>query len=193
MTYNEKDNKFELKQVVNIVNKGYRKVLQIVTDNDEKIICTGNHLILTDKNWIRADRLSLSTKLFTNKKLVNIKSIIYMQTEEEVFDLEVEDNHNFIINGFKDVIFNRGIVVHNCQNLTISQMRSIVTRAGDNTKLILAGDPQQIDVPYIDSTNNGLSWVSEKMKGSPWCVQVTAKNSECIRSKLAADAIQRLK
>ena len=85
------------------------------------------------------------------------------------------------------------VIVDEAQNLSVSQARAIVTRIGEGTKLILCGDPNQIDTPFLDSTNNGLSYISERMKGSPYCIQVTAKNSECVRSKLAEDAINRLK
>ena len=85
------------------------------------------------------------------------------------------------------------VIVDEAQNLSVSQAKAIVTRIGDGTKLILCGDPNQIDTPFLDSTNNGLSYISERMKGSLYCIQVTAKNSECVRSKLAEDAINRLK
>ena len=79
------------------------------------------------------------------------------------------------------------------QNISINQMKTIVTRVAEGTKLIISGDVEQIDKPYLNKYNNGLSWISEKMKGSPLTVQVTAFANECIRSKLAEDAIMRLK
>lgn len=84
------------------------------------------------------------------------------------------------------------IIIDEAQNLTQTQIKAIVTRAGEGTKIVVAGDPNQIDTPFLDSTNNGLSWLAEKMKGSPLCTQVTATNTECVRSKLAEEAIKRL-
>ena len=84
------------------------------------------------------------------------------------------------------------IQLDEAQNMSINQIKTVITRIGEGSKLILCGDPSQIDSPFLDSTNNGLSWVSEKMKGSSYCVQVGIKQSECVRSKLAEDAIMRL-
>ena len=44
-------------------------------------------------------------------------------------------------------------------------MKTIVTRAGEGTKIVLTGDPQQIDSPYLDEINNGLAYVVERLKG----------------------------
>lgn len=76
--------------------------------------------------------------------------------------------------------------------MTPNQVKGIITRAGAGTKIILLGDPGQIDKPFLDERTNGLSYASEKMKGSPLCWQVTMSAEECERSALAMDAIQRL-
>lgn len=56
------------------------------------------------------------------------------------------------------------MVVDEAQNLTPHEIKTIITRAGEGTKIVLTGDPYQIDNPYIDSTNNGISFVAEKFK-----------------------------
>lgn len=89
-------------------------------------------------------------------------------------------------------IKDRWIIVDEAQNLTPAQALGILTRAGDGSKIILCGDPAQIDNPYLDERTNGLSFASEKMKGSRLCRQVQFTQSECTRSKLAAEASQRL-
>ena len=100
---------------------------------------------------------------------------------------------------FQAVSFLRGrsinkqyVIIDEAQNLSQSQIKAIVTRIGENTKLIILGDPMQIDSPFLNSRTNGLSWLSEKMKGSIYCNQLTMLPNECIRSKLAEDAINRL-
>ena len=85
------------------------------------------------------------------------------------------------------------IIVDESQNISPAQAKAIVTRAGEDTKIVFCGDAEQVDADYLDSTNNGLSWLAEKMKGSPLCAQVSANENECVRSKLAEDAIKRLK
>lgn len=59
---------------------------------------------------------------------------------------------------------NRFMIIDEAQNLTPHEIKTIITRVGDETKLVLTGDPQQIDNPYVDSASNGLSYVVEKLK-----------------------------
>ena len=80
------------------------------------------------------------------------------------------------------------LVIDEAQNLTPKQAKGIITRAGMGTKIILLGDPNQIDSPLLDDRTNGLSYAAEKMKGSPLCYQITLSSSECERSPLAMDA-----
>ncbi|MBU5590476.1 PhoH family protein [Clostridium sp. MSJ-4] len=84
------------------------------------------------------------------------------------------------------------VIIDEAQNLTPKQVKSIVTRVGEGTKLILIGDPEQIDQPFLDSRSNGLCYASEKMKGSHLCYQITLKYDECERSYLSYEAAQRL-
>lgn len=75
------------------------------------------------------------------------------------------------------------MVIDEAQNLTQHEIKSIITRAGEGTKVVLLGDPQQIDVSYLDKNNNGLAYVTTKMKGQPLFGSVSLKKSE--RSSLA--------
>ncbi|KYH30828.1 PhoH-like protein [Clostridium tepidiprofundi DSM 19306] len=84
------------------------------------------------------------------------------------------------------------VIIDEAQNLTPKQIKAIVTRVGNGTKLILIGDPDQIDHPFIDSRSNGLCYAAEKMKGSKFCYQVTLKYDECERSPLALESSKRL-
>lgn len=84
------------------------------------------------------------------------------------------------------------LIIDEAQNLTPKQVKGIVTRVGKGTKVILLGDPGQIDHPLLDERTNGLSYASEKMKGSPLCYQISMLTEECERSALALDAAQRM-
>ena len=84
------------------------------------------------------------------------------------------------------------LIIDEAQNLTPKQAKGIITRAGMGTKIILLGDPNQIDNPLLDERTNGLSYAAETMKGSPLCFQVTLSAEECERSALATDAVQRM-
>lgn len=84
------------------------------------------------------------------------------------------------------------LIIDEAQNTTPDQIKGIITRAGKDTKIILLGDPNQIDRPFLDERTNGLSYASEHMKGSSLCWQITMTTEECERSVLAMEAIKRL-
>ena len=85
------------------------------------------------------------------------------------------------------------IIIDEAQNTTPNQMLGIITRAGIRSKIVIVGDPDQIDNPKVDRKNNGLVYAAEKMKGSPLCMQLTFEDEECVRSPLALEASQLLK
>jgi len=74
--------------------------------------------------------------------------------------------------------------------LTPHEVKTVITRAGEGTKIILTGDPRQIDNPYVDATSNGLTYVVERFKKSPLAGHVTLIKGE--RSKLAEKAAELL-
>lgn len=82
------------------------------------------------------------------------------------------------------------MIVDEAQNLTPHEVKTIVSRVGEGTKIVLTGDIGQIDNPYLDSSSNGLSYTVEKMKGLGIVGHVTLARSE--RSELASLAAQRL-
>jgi PhoH-like ATPase len=86
--------------------------------------------------------------------------------------------------------FIRGRSLSNCvfiideaQNLTPHEVKTIITRAGENTKVILTGDVRQIDTPYLDEQSNGLSYVMDRLKGQDLYCHITLEKGE--RSELA--------
>lgn len=85
---------------------------------------------------------------------------------------------------------NQFIIVDEAQNLTPHEVKTILTRVGDNTKIVLTGDPYQIDNPYIDSSNNGLSTVVERFKDVGLSGHMTLIKGE--RSELAELAANKL-
>lgn len=89
-------------------------------------------------------------------------------------------------------ISNSFLIIDEAQNATVGQILEIITRAGMGTKVVICGDPDQIDNPKLDRINNGLVFAAEKMKGSPLCAQITFQNGESVRSPLALEAAKRL-
>jgi PhoH-like ATPase len=74
-------------------------------------------------------------------------------------------------------------IVDEAQNLTPHEVKTIITRAGENTKIIFTGDIHQIDTPYLDSQSNGLSYLIDRLKGNELYAHVTLEKGE--RSELA--------
>ncbi len=74
-------------------------------------------------------------------------------------------------------------IVDEAQNLTPHEVKTIITRAGENCKIILTGDIRQIDTPYLDDQSNGLSFVIDRMKGQELFSHITLEKGE--RSELA--------
>ncbi len=75
------------------------------------------------------------------------------------------------------------MIVDEAQNLTPHEIKTIITRAGEGTKIILTGDPYQIDNPYVDSSSNGLTYSVERLKGNSISGHTTLSKGE--RSALA--------
>lgn len=89
-------------------------------------------------------------------------------------------------------IANTFILLDEAQNMNPTQAFGIISRVGAGTKVVLAGDPEQIDNPELDRRNNGLSYASERMRGSALCAQITFEPDECVRSPLALEAIKNM-
>lgn len=74
-------------------------------------------------------------------------------------------------------------IVDEAQNLTPHEVKTIITRAGEGTKIIFTGDIHQIDTPYLDSQSNGLSYLIDRVRDQPLCAHITLQKGE--RSELA--------
>jgi PhoH-like ATPase len=74
-------------------------------------------------------------------------------------------------------------IVDEAQNLTPHEVKTIITRAGENTKIVFTGDIFQIDTPYLDTQSNGLSYLIDKIRDNPLYAHITLEKGE--RSELA--------
>jgi PhoH-like ATPase len=119
--------------------------------------------------------------------------------------MPIQDNLDFLMNGKKnnmDLFFEDGtiqiealtyirgrsisnsyIIIDEAQNLSVHELKTIVTRVGEGTKIILTGDIEQIDDTYLDATTNGLSYAIEKFKKHDLSGHITLVKGE--RSKIA--------
>jgi PhoH-like ATPase len=100
---------------------------------------------------------------------------------------ELVDNEKLLVTplayirgrSFANIIF----IVDEAQNLTPLEVKTIITRAGEGTKIIFTGDINQIDTPYLDSQSNGLSFMIDRLMGQPLYAHITLEKGE--RSELA--------
>ena len=124
-----------------------------------------------------------------------------MDNLEQLIDSNEEERYKDEneLKGKIEEIFERGLIQAEALNFirgrSLIQTYLIIDEAQNttpNTKIILLGDPNQIDRPFLDERTNGLSYAAEHMKGSSLCWQITMSPEECERSELAMDAIQRL-
>ncbi|KAA3649353.1 MAG: PhoH family protein [Bacteroidetes bacterium] len=106
----------------------------------------------------------------------NHKQILDMQKNEKIIITPLA-----YIRGrsLSDIIF----IVDEAQNLTPHEVKTIITRAGENTKMIFTGDINQIDTPYLDEHSNGLSYLIDRVKGHKLYAHIALEKGE--RSELA--------
>lgn len=90
-------------------------------------------------------------------------------------------------------ITNKYIICDEAQNATKGLIRDVVTRAGNRSKVIVLGDENQVDAPTLDSRNNGLIYCAESMKYSEKSVVLRFSERQCVRSRLAEEAIRLMK
>jgi len=117
-------------------------------------------------------------------KTPDIKVKIYQLFKEDKIELEALT----YIRGRS--IPNQFVIIDEAQNLTPHEVKTIISRAGHGTKMVLTGDPYQIDNPYLDASSNGLTYAAERLRGEPLHGHITLTKSE--RSPLASIAAELL-
>ncbi len=127
--------------------------------------------------------------IFDNLEFILDKG--HLQNEAEDVDDKVQyllDSHKLELEALTYIrgrsIPKQFMIVDEAQNLTPHEIKTIVSRAGVGTKIILTGDPYQIDNPYLDSSSNGIVYLAERFKGNEMFGHITLSKSE--RSPLAA-------
>lgn len=160
---------------------GLEKVLNNPTGEYRRIlVCRPNAQFDSDIGFLPGDEQEKISPLM-RPVIDNLEQLIDSSEEERYRD-EKE------LQGKIEEIFSRGLIqtealnyirgrsivktymiIDEAQNMTPGQIKGIITRAGKDTKIILLGDPDQIDRPFLDERTNGLSYASEHMKGSPLC------------------------
>ncbi len=112
----------------------------------------------------------------------------YSETDKEYSKLtEMVNQEKLVITPLAYIrgrsLSNICFIVDEAQNLTPHEVKTIITRAGENTKIIFTGDIHQIDTPYLDSQSNGLSYLIDRVKNHELYAHITLEKGE--RSELA--------
>jgi len=117
---------------------------------------------------------------FKNYGVLTVEDIKITNQEEMVYDIEIEDNHNFIVvsSGKSSGFRASGPILHNCQNISPHEIKTIISRAAEGTKVVIIGDPWQVDHRFLDSQNNGLVYAVERLKGQKLFAHITLKKPE---------------
>jgi PhoH-like ATPase len=123
--------------------------------------------------------------LYDNLKFIHSQ---YREKDKEFKNItEALENERIVVSplayirgrSLSNIIF----IIDEAQNLTPHEVKTIITRAGENTKMIFTGDIFQIDTPYLDAQSNGLSYLIDRVKGQPLYAHVRLEKGE--RSELA--------
>lgn len=144
-------------------------------DLDEKLnpwmqpIFDNLELLLGGSTGTRVKRMSKSYQELINQGMLAVEPLTYIRGRS---------------------IPHQYFIVDESQNLTSHEIKTILTRAGEGTKIVLTGDPYQIDNPYLDSYTNGLSYVIESFKDEEIAAHVNLQKGE--RSELASIAARLL-
>lgn len=171
--------------------------------------CAGYHMVENDKIY---KKLLISRPVFPMGKdigflpgEINEKLAPWMQPIYDAFDIICSNKHldgssfvkhaqNIVIEPLTYIrgrsIHNQFLLVDEAQNLTPLEIKTIITRAGENTKIVLTGDIYQIDSPYLDMLSNGLSAVALAFRGSKLATSIVLEKG--VRSELAEEASNKL-
>jgi predicted ribonuclease YlaK len=173
--------------------KGYNYIY-IDTKSSEKIFKKINKFIHPSMDYKIPERFRTEEKYLWNNNFNKfgftvLDSKIYLPNQEKVYDIEVEDNHNFILcSQAKGGQGLGGPIAHNCQNIPKKDIKTLLTRVGHGTKIVLTGDVEQIDNGDLDAMDNGLTNTIDSFKNDPLAGHITLSQGE--RSPLATRAAE---
>ncbi len=195
----------------------FRKDIELITMIGKA--GTGKTLLALATGLMQVEDLGLYKKMLVARPVVPLgKDIGYLPGEKEeklkpwmqpiydnlefLFDVKKSEDLDRILSGIGSIqvealTYIRGrsipeqlILIDEAQNLTKHEVKTILTRVGEGSKVILIGDPQQIDHPYLDEYNNGLVHVVEKFKTDPLSGHVKLlKGERSSLAQLAADLL----
>jgi len=138
------------------------------------------------ESWMGPIFDNLEYIFHAEKKSKEVKGKVKSQVEKYIKEEIIELEAMTFMRGRS--IPDRFIIIDEAQNMTPHEVKTVISRAGNHAKMVLTGDPYQIDNPYLDSSSNGLTYCAERMKGQKMFGHMTLTKSE--RSSLASLAAE---
>ena len=112
-SYNEKTCKFEFKKIINAWNRGFKKVISLDYQGF-RLLCTPDHKFFTTRGWTPAIEIDKRCAVKSSNNFLHLEGKSHIKLPHEVFDLEIEDNHNFLVSTCRE---DPGLLAHNCQDM----------------------------------------------------------------------------
>lgn len=138
-SYNIDTKKYEYKQMINVSRKQTKELIQIFFENDV-IKCTPTHLFLTEEGYIEANKLTHDSKIIGINTKIKYISYLHYNKVIDVYDIEVQDNNNFVI--AKNT---SEIVVHNCHHFSSKHFSKALFKVGAKYTIGLSATPYRND------------------------------------------------
>lgn len=171
-------------------------ILNINNENTKKFLFNVSKYMHDNLSYKTLDSY-LTNEYEWNNKYLNYNHIVcdgveYNKESVEVFDLEVEDNHNFIICSHNN---ESGVVVHNCQNSTSEEIFTIMTRMGPYSRLFILADTDQSDLPQHSQGdfNQIFNLFSDEESKKQGITTISLTEEDIMRSELVKFVVSRKK
>jgi len=161
VSFNEQTKKFEYKNIKKVWCNGVKDVYQIVLGGKRKVKSTKNHKYLTQRGWVEMEHLKVGDAIISNNEsgsMIVTKKMEFIKTEK-VYDMEVEDNHNFIVTSSTpnyNNSFDEGIVAHNCQDVNTAQRLLMLKAIKENGRFVSVGDKFQAIYSFAGSDSDAF-------------------------------------
>ncbi|MCZ2224430.1 MAG: ATP-binding domain-containing protein [Chitinophagales bacterium] len=170
-SFNELTEQFEYCKINNAWNRGIKRLVEVHAGKI-KIKCTENHKFLTNFGWVEAKNLHPGVLIKTSASdLINnqnfgycaINNVIPTNFYEEVYDIEVDKNHNFIVCSNSSPESNNGLIAHNCQDLNRAQLNIVEIARKPNTRTFIFLDRLQAIYNFMGSNIDTVNHVIKRL------------------------------
>jgi len=193
LSMNLTENKIQEKSVMAVVTheNSYKKLIKITLEDGTVIQATPDHKLYTNRGYVAVNELCPNDVLWAlanniaDVRKAQIAKIEVIDSDALVYDIEVEDNHNFFTNG-NVLSSNCLIIADEMQSATPVQLKMLLTRIGDNSRMIINGDVEQRD----DETTMGLEDAIGRLHHLDEVGVIKFSDDDCVRSGICKKVLK---